>query len=155
MELLSQFGSGLAEALTPVNLMYAFLGVLVGTVVGVLPGIGPITAIALLIPLSFGLEPTSGLILLSGVYYGSMYGGSTTSILIRTPGEVASVVTTLEGYEMAKRGRAGPALATAAVGSFVAGTLSVVGLMLLSPVLVEIAVAFGSAEYCSWCSRFR
>lgn len=147
MELLSQFGAGLAAALTPANLMFAFVGVLLGTIVGVLPGIGPITAIALLIPLSFGLDPASGLILLAGIYYGSMYGGSTTSILIRTPGEVATVVTTLEGYEMARRGRAGPALATAAVGSFVAGTLAVAGLMLLSPALVSVAVAFGSAEY--------
>ncbi len=147
MDLLSHFGEGLLAALTPVNLMFAFLGVLIGTVVGVLPGIGPITAIALLIPLSFGLDPASGLILLAGIYYGSMYGGSTTSILIRTPGEVASVVTTLEGHEMAKRGRAGPALATAAIGSFIAGTLAVVGLMLLSPVLVKVAVIFGSAEY--------
>ena len=112
-----------------------------------LPGIGPVTAIALLIPLSFGLDPVSGLIFLSGIYYGSMYGGSTTSILIRTPGEVASVVTTLDGYEMAKQGRAGPALSTAAIGSFVAGTFSTLGLMLLAPALASVAIAFGSAEY--------
>jgi len=113
----------------------------------VLPGIGPVTAIALLIPLSFGLDPVSGLIFLSGIYYGSMYGGSTTSILIRAPGEVASVVTTLDGYEMAKQGRAGPALSTAAIGSFVAGTFSTLGLMLLAPALASVAIAFGSAEY--------
>lgn len=147
MELLSHLGEGFAQALTPVNLAFAFVGVLIGTIVGVLPGIGPITAIALLIPLSFGLDPASGLILLSGIYYGSMYGGSTTSILIRTPGEVASVVTALEGYEMARRGRAGPALATAAIGSFVAGTFSTLMLMLLAPLLVGLATAFGSAEY--------
>lgn len=147
MDIISDLGQGFVNALSPQNLLFALAGVLLGTIVGVLPGIGPITAIALLIPLSFGLEPTSGLILLAGVYYGSMYGGSTTSILIRTPGEVASVVTTLEGYEMAKRGRAGPALATAAVGSFVAGTLAVVGLTLLSPALAKLAVVFGSPEF--------
>lgn len=146
-EVFSQLGAGFAQVLTPENLGWAFLGVLIGTLVGVLPGIGPITAISLLIPLSFGLEPVSGLILLSGIYYGSMYGGSTTSILIRTPGEVASIVTTIDGYEMAKRGRAGPALATAAIGSFVAGTFSTVALMLLAPALASVAVAFGAAEY--------
>ncbi|MQA85902.1 MAG: tripartite tricarboxylate transporter permease [Streptosporangiales bacterium] len=146
-ELLSHLGEGFGQALTPTNLGYAFAGVLIGTIVGVLPGIGPITAIALLIPLSFGLDPLSGLILLAGIYYGSMYGGSTTSILIRTPGEVATVVTTLEGHEMARRGRAGPALATAAIGSFAAGTFSTLALMLLAPVLVTVAIAFGSAEY--------
>lgn len=146
-EVFSQLGAGFSQVLTPENLGWAFLGVLIGTLVGVLPGIGPITAISLLIPLSFGLDPVSGLILLSGIYYGSMYGGSTTSILIRTPGEVASIVTTLDGYEMAKQGRAGPALATAAIGSFVAGTLSTVALMLLAPALASVAVAFGAAEY--------
>ena len=144
------FGSligGLGSALTPTNLMFVFLGVLIGTIVGVLPGLGPITAIALLIPLTFGLEPTSGLILLSGVYYGAMYGGSITSILIRTPGEVASAVTALDGHQMAKSGHAGPALATAAVGSFIGGTIAVIGLVFLSPVLVNVATAFGAAEY--------
>ncbi|MGH3327007.1 MAG: tripartite tricarboxylate transporter permease [Streptomycetales bacterium] len=146
-ELFSHLGEGFAQALSPANLAFAFSGVLIGTVVGVLPGIGPITAIALLIPLSFGLDPVSGLILLSGIYYGSMYGGSITSILIRTPGEVATVVTTIDGYEMARRGRAGPALATSAIGSFVAGTFSTLALMLMAPLLVSIAIAFGSAEY--------
>lgn len=144
------FGSlldGLAGAVTPVNLMFVFLGVLIGTIVGVLPGLGPITAIALLIPLTFGLEPTSGLILLSGVYYGAMYGGSITSILIRTPGEVASAVTALDGHQMAKKGHAGPALATAAVGSFIGGSLAVFGLVFLSPVLVTVATSFGAADY--------
>ena len=147
MDLFSGLGAGFAEALTPTSLAFAFAGVLIGTVVGVLPGIGPITAIALLIPLSFGMEPVHGLILLSGIYYGSMYGGSITSTLIRTPGEVASVVTAIDGYEMARRGRAGPALATAAIGSFVAGTLATLALMLLSPLLVSLAVAFGAQEY--------
>jgi putative tricarboxylic transport membrane protein len=146
-DILSRLAEGFGEAFTVANLIFAFCGVLIGTLVGVLPGIGPVTAIALLIPLSFGLDPVSGLILLSGIYYGSMYGGSTTSILIRTPGEVASVVTTLDGYEMAKQGRAGPALSTAAIGSFVAGTFSTLGLMVLAPALATVAIAFGSAEY--------
>jgi putative tricarboxylic transport membrane protein len=146
-DILSRLAEGFGEALTVANLIFAFCGVLIGTLVGVLPGIGPVTAIALLIPLSFGLDPVSGLIFLSGIYYGSMYGGSTTSILIRAPGEVASVVTTLDGYEMAKQGRAGPALSTAAIGSFVAGTFSTLGLMLLAPALASVAIAFGSAEY--------
>ena len=147
MDMFGGIGEGFAQALTPASLAFAFAGVLIGTIVGVLPGIGPITAIALLIPLSFGLEPVQGLIMLSGVYYGAMYGGSITATLIRTPGEVASVVTAIDGYEMARQGRAGPALATAAIGSFVAGTLSVLALMLLSPLLVSVALAFGAQEY--------
>ncbi|GAB3556601.1 tripartite tricarboxylate transporter permease [Spelaeicoccus albus] len=147
MDLLTQFGDGLAAALTPANLMFAFAGVLIGTIIGILPGIGPITAIALLIPLSFGLEPAAGLVLMSGVYYGSMYGGSITSILINTPGEVSHVATTLEGYRMGKNGRAGPALATSAIGSFIGGTLSVVALMFLATALAQVAVLFGAAEY--------
>jgi putative tricarboxylic transport membrane protein len=146
-DVFSRLAEGFGEAFTVANLIFAFCGVLIGSLVGVLPGIGPVTAIALLIPLSFGLDPVSGLIFLSGIYYGSMYGGSTTSILIRAPGEVASVVTTLDGYEMAKQGRAGPALSTAAIGSFVAGTFSTLGLMLLAPALASVAIAFGSAEY--------
>jgi putative tricarboxylic transport membrane protein len=146
-DLLSSLGEGFAQALAPQNLVFAFLGVFIGTIVGVIPGIGPTTAIALLIPVSFGLDPVSGLILLAGIYYGAMYGGSITSILIRTPGEIASVVTAIDGYEMTRRGRAGPALATAAIGSFVAGTLSTLGLMLLAPALASVAVAFGAAEY--------
>lgn len=146
-ELLSNLSAGFEQALTLQNLGFAFVGVLIGTLVGVLPGIGAITAIALLIPFSFGLNPISGLILLSGVYYGSMYGSSTTAILVRTPGDVGSVVTTLDGYEMAKRGRARQALATAAIGSFVAGTFSTIGLMTLAPALASVAIYFGSAEY--------
>ena len=147
MDALDALLGGLAGAVTPANLMFVFLGVLIGTIVGVLPGIGPITAIALLIPLSFGLEPTAGLILLCGVYYGAMYGGSITSILIRTPGEVASAVTAIDGYAMARNGQAGPALATAAVGSFIGGSLAVLGLVFLSPVLVDVSTSFGAAEY--------
>jgi putative tricarboxylic transport membrane protein len=143
----SGLASGFALALSPQALMFACIGVMIGTVIGVLPGIGPITTIALLIPLSFGMQPVHGLILLSAIYYGSMYGGSITATLIRTPGEVASVVTAIDGYEMARRGRAGPALATAAIGSFIAGTAAVVGLMLLSPVLVKVAVFLGAQEY--------
>lgn len=147
MDAFSSLMSGLAMAATPENLMFVLVGVLVGTVVGVLPGLGPITAIALLIPLSFGMEPAQGLILLCGVYYGAMYGGSITSILIRTPGEVASAVTALEGYEMAKRGQAGAALATSAVGSFIGGIAAIIGLVFFSPLLLDVAVAFGAAEY--------
>ncbi|WP_137120382.1 tripartite tricarboxylate transporter permease [Segeticoccus rhizosphaerae] len=147
MDALNSLLSGLAGAVTPTNLLFVFVGVLIGTIVGVLPGLGPITAIALLIPLSFGLDPAAGLILLCGVYYGAMYGGSITSILIRTPGEVASAVTALEGYEMAKRGHAGPALATSAVGSFIGGSLAVLGLVFLSPVLVDVSTSFGAPEY--------
>lgn len=146
-DLFSHLGSGFATALSPANVMYAFVGVSIGTIVGVLPGIGAVTAIALLIPLSFGLNPISGLILLAGVYYGTMYGGAITSVLLRTPGEVSHVVTSIDGYEMARRGRAGPALASAAVGSFAAGTLSTVALMLLAPALASVAVIFGAAEY--------
>jgi putative tricarboxylic transport membrane protein len=147
VDALSSLLDGLVAAATPINLLFVFVGVLLGTIVGVLPGLGPITAIALLIPLTFGLEPSSGLILLFGIYYGAMYGGSITSILIRTPGEVASAVTALEGYEMARNGHAGPALATAAVGSFIGGTIAVLGLAFLSPVLVDISTSFGAAEY--------
>jgi putative tricarboxylic transport membrane protein len=146
-DLFSNLSTGFEQALTLQNLGYAFIGVLIGTIVGVLPGIGAVTAIALLIPFSFGLDPISGLILLSGVYYGSMYGSSTTAILVRTPGDVASIVTTLDGYEMAKRGRARQALATAAIGSFIAGTFSTIGLMTLAPALASVAIYFGSAEY--------
>ncbi|MCU9612643.1 tripartite tricarboxylate transporter permease [Caldibacillus lycopersici] len=146
-DVFSNLLTGFQNALTLTNIGFGFLGVFIGTLVGVIPGIGPINAIALLIPLSFGLDPVTGLILLTGVYYGSMYGGSTTSILVRTPGEVASIVTTLDGYEMARQGRAGPALSTAAIGSFIAGTLALVGLMFLAPVIAKAAYYFGSAEY--------
>ncbi|MBI4241015.1 MAG: tripartite tricarboxylate transporter permease, partial [Candidatus Rokubacteria bacterium] len=138
---------GFSVALTPANLIACFAGVLIGTLVGVLPGIGPIGAMALLLPSTFALSPTAALIMLAGIYYGSMYGGSTTSILVNVPGEAASVVTAIDGYQMARRGRAGAALAVSAVGSFVAGTLGVLGLILFASFLAEVALRFGPPEY--------
>jgi len=129
------------------NLLACLIGVLVGTIVGVLPGIGPIGAMALLIPSTFALGPTTALIMLAGIYYGSMYGGSTTTILVNVPGEAASVVTAIDGYQMARKGRAGAALAVSAVGSFVAGTLGIVALMFFAPLLAELALEFGPPEY--------
>lgn len=131
----------------PSNLLFCLLGVLVGTLVGVLPGIGPVGAMALLLPATFKISPTSSIIMLAGIYYGAMYGGSTTSILINIPGEAASVVTCMDGYQMARQGRAGPALGIAAWGSFIAGTLSVIGLMLIATPLARIALKFGPPEY--------
>ena len=139
--------AGFAIALTPVNLGWAFLGCVLGSAVGVLPGLGPALTIALLLPVTAKLDPTGALIMLAGVYYGAMFGGSTTSILLNTPGESASIVTAMEGNQMAKRGRAGPALATAAIGSFVAGTLATVGVTLLAPWVVAVALKFGPVEY--------
>ena len=138
---------GFGVALAPANLLACFVGVLIGTVVGVLPGIGPIGAMALLIPSTFALSPATALIMLAGIYYGAMYGGSTTSILVNVPGEAASVVTTLDGYQMARRGRAGAALTVAAVGSFVAGSLGVVGIVLSASWLADQALRFGPPEY--------
>ncbi|MBM4314198.1 MAG: tripartite tricarboxylate transporter permease [Deltaproteobacteria bacterium] len=143
---------GFGIALQPGNLIACFVGVFLGTLVGVLPGIGPVGAMSLLLPVTFVLPPVNGIIMLSGIYYGSMYGGSTTSILVNIPGEAASVVTTLDGYQMAKRGRAGPALGIAALGSFIAGTFGLVGLMLLAGPLAEFAVKFGPVEYFSLMS---
>src|SRR5215471_16332650 len=128
---------GFQHVLAPSVLIYAFLGCVIGTIVGVLPGLGPLAGISILLPLSYGLPTTTAIVLLAGIYYGAMYGGSTTSILMRIPGEAASVITCIDGYEMTRRGRAGPALAIAAIGSFVAGTVSVVGLMLLAPPLAS------------------
>ncbi len=133
------------------NLLACFIGVLIGTVVGVLPGIGPVGAMALLLPVTYALTPAGALIMLAGIYYGSMYGGSTTAILLKVPGEVSSVVTTLDGYEMARRGRAGPALFVAAIGSFVAGTVGVVGLAFIGPLLSKVALTFGPPEYFALC----
>jgi len=147
MDVLQQVGQGFLLALTPQNLLFCFIGVLVGTLIGVLPGIGPVSGVAILLPLTFSLDPTGGMIMLAGIYYGSMYGGSTTSILINTPGESASVMTCLDGYAMARQGRAGPALGMCAIASFVAGTFSVLGLMLLAPPLASFALRFGPAEY--------
>ncbi|MHB9099740.1 MAG: tripartite tricarboxylate transporter permease, partial [Syntrophales bacterium] len=131
----------------PANFFACFAGAVIGTLIGVLPGLGPAAAMAMVIPLTLKLGPTAGLIMLAGIYYGSMYGGSTTSILVNVPGEPASVVTTLDGYAMAKKGRAGAALAISAIGSFVAGTFSVIALQFFAPLLARTALAFGPAEY--------
>jgi putative tricarboxylic transport membrane protein len=138
---------GFATALTPTHLLYAFIGVLLGTAVGVLPGIGPAMALALLLPLTYGLDVTAAIIMFAGLYYGSMYGGSTTSILLNTPGETGSIVTAIEGNRMARKGRAAQALATAAIGSFVAGTIGTLLVVLLAPAIVEIAVQIGAPDY--------
>jgi putative tricarboxylic transport membrane protein len=147
MEAFTSLASGLAVAIQPMNLLFALIGVLLGTAVGVLPGIGPALTVALLLPITFKLDPAGSIIMFAGIYYGGMYGGSTTAILINTPGESASMATALEGNLMAKAGRGGPALATAAIGSFVAGTIATLGLTLLAPYLVEIAVSFGPEDY--------
>jgi putative tricarboxylic transport membrane protein len=146
---LAMLAQGFAVALTPINLMWCFAGVFVGTAVGVLPGIGPALSIALLLPLTYKVDATSAFILFAGIYYGAMYGGSTTSILLNTPGESATIVTAMEGNQMAKRGRAGAALATAAVGSFVAGTIGTLGITFLAEPVVSFALRFGPAEYFS------
>lgn len=139
--------SFLLVSLQPTNILACFIGSVVGTLVGVLPGLGPAAAMALVLPLTFQFGPTAGLIMMAGIYYGSMYGGSTTSILVNVPGEPASAVTALEGYKMARKGRAGAALATAAIGSFVAGTFAVIALQVVAPPLATWALAFGPAEY--------
>ena len=149
MELLGDLGLGLETALLPKNLLYCFIGVVLGTAVGVLPGIGPTATIALLLPITFELEPVSSLIMLAGIYYGAQYGGSTTAILINLPGESSSAVTAIDGHEMARRGRAGPALATAALGSFFAGTVATIVVALFAPPLARAALEFGPTEYFS------
>ncbi len=147
MDLLSHFSLGFQVALEPTNLLLCFVGCLVGTFVGVLPGLGPAASISLLLPLTFKLPAESAIIMLAGLYYGTMYGGSTTSILINVPGEAASVVTCLDGYRMAQQGRAGPALGIAAFGSFIAGTFGTVMIMILAPPLAGIALKFGPPEF--------
>jgi TctA family transporter len=149
MEILHNLGLGLETAFTLTNLFYCLIGVFVGTAVGVLPGLGPVATIAMLLPATFGLPPVSSLIMLAGIYYGAQYGGSTTAILVNLPGESSSVVTALDGYQMARQGHAGKALATAALGSFFAGTVSTVLLALFAPPLAELALKFGPAEYFS------
>ncbi|MCA3565426.1 MAG: tripartite tricarboxylate transporter permease [Methylocystis sp.] len=139
--------NGFGVALLPMNLLWAFVGVTVGTAIGVLPGLGPALTIALLLPLTYKVDPTAALILFAGIYYGAMYGGSTTSILLNTPGESATIVTSLEGNKMAKKGRAGAALATAAIGSFVAGTIGTIGITFLAEPVVKLALMFGPADY--------
>jgi putative tricarboxylic transport membrane protein len=147
METLTALFEGFRVALTPLNLLWAFVGVTLGTVVGILPGIGPALTVALLLPVTYQLDPVGSLIMFAGIYYGGMYGGSTTSILLNTPGESASVITALEGNKMAQNGRGAAALATAAIGSFVAGTLATLALTFVAPVMVDVALRFGPAEY--------
>jgi putative tricarboxylic transport membrane protein len=147
MEVISNLIHGFQLAITPQALVACLLGVIIGTITGVLPGLGPTGAMALLLPLSFGMDPALGIIMLAGIYYGSMYGGSTTAILVNMPGETASVITCIDGYQMAKKGRGGAAMAVAAIGSFVAGTLGIVGLMLFAPKLALFAVKFGPVEF--------
>jgi putative tricarboxylic transport membrane protein len=148
-DILGHLAMGFGVALTPVNVLYALIGVLVGTLIGVLPGIGPVATIAMLLPTTYGLQPVSALIMLAGIYYGAQYGGSTTSILINMPGETSSAVTCLDGHKMALKGQAGAALAIAALGSFFAGCVATVFIAAFSPPLSELALKFGPAEYCS------
>ncbi len=146
MDAINGLAMGFSVLFTPENLYFCFLGSLVGTLVGVLPGIGPLAALALLLPVTFQLAPVAGLGMLCAIFYGAMYGGSTTSILVNIPGEVASVVTALDGHAMARQGRAGSALGIAAIGSFIAGTISLVALTFFSPLLASVAISFGPPE---------
>jgi putative tricarboxylic transport membrane protein len=147
MDIIASLGLGFSVALDPMNILYCFIGVLLGTLVGVLPGIGPTATIAMLLPITFSLSPAGALIMLAGIYYGAQYGGSTTAILINLPGESSSAVTAIDGYQMAKKGRAGPALATAALGSFFAGTVATLLLAFFAPPLARAALNFGAPEY--------
>ncbi|HET9457526.1 MAG TPA: tripartite tricarboxylate transporter permease [Candidatus Limnocylindrales bacterium] len=149
MDLIGSLGLGFETALSPENVFYCFVGVLLGTLVGVLPGIGPTATIAMLLPITFSFEPVTALIMLAGIYYGAQYGGSTTAILINLPGESSAAVTAIDGHEMARAGRAGPALAAAALGSFFAGTVATLVVVLFAPLLASIALGFGSAEFFS------
>ena len=146
MDILQGMVTGFAVCLEPTKLLACFFGVLVGTAMGVLPGIGPAGAVALLIPLTFHMDAASAVIMIAGIYYGTQYGGSTTSILVNIPGEAASVITCLDGYQMTRQGRAGAALGISAFGSFIAGTIGVIGLMLVAPPLAEFALKFGPPE---------
>ena len=147
MDLLHQVLVGFSINLNPINILLCFIGVTIGTFVGVLPGIGPVAAISLLLPITYRLSPVGGIIMLAGIYYGAQYGGSTTSILVNIPGEAASIVTAIDGYQMARKGRAGPALGISAFGSFIGGTFSVLALMVVAPPLAEMAIKFGPPEY--------
>ena len=149
MDIFNHLFVGFSVALQPLNLLYCFMGCLIGTLVGVLPGLGPTAAMSLLLPATFHATPVSAIIMLAGIYYGAMYGGSTTSILVNIPGEAASVVTCFDGYQMARQGRAGVALGISAFGSFIAGTLGILGLTLLAPPLASMALRFGPPEYFS------
>ena len=146
MEIFANLWLGLETALSLTNLLYCLAGVFLGTAIGVLPGLGPTATIAMLLPATFGLPPVSALIMLSGIFYGAQYGGSTTAILVNLPGETSSVITALDGYQMARQGFAGRALATAAIGSFFAGTVSTLLIALFAPPLAEVALKFGPAE---------
>jgi putative tricarboxylic transport membrane protein len=147
LEIFSGLLHGFSLAVTPTNLLFGFIGAILGTAVGVLPGLGPAATISLLLPLSYALgNPVTSIIMLAGIYYGAMYGGSTTSILLNIPGEAASVVTCIDGYQMAKKGRAGAALGMAAIGSFIAGTIGVIGLTFVAPPLAAFALKFGPPE---------
>lgn len=147
MEILNYIFFGLRVALEPMNLLYCFIGVFTGTLIGVLPGIGPVGTMSLLLPATFRISPVGAIIMLGGIYYGAQYGGSTTSILVNIPGEASSVVTCLDGYQMARKGRAGPALGISAMGSFIGGTLAIVGLMFVAYPLAKVALSFGPPEY--------
>ncbi len=149
MELIEHLSLGFGVAFTPINLLYAFVGCILGTLIGVLPGIGPVPTIAMLLPITYTLEPVAALIMLAGIYYGAQYGGSTTAILVNLPGESSSVVTCIDGYQMARKGRAGPALAAAGIGSFFAGCVGTLMLAAFAPPLTELAFKFGAAEYFS------
>jgi TctA family transporter len=149
MDLLANLALGFDVAATPINLFYAFVGCVVGTLVGVLPGIGPVATIAMLLPITYGLEPVTALIMLAGIYYGASYGGSTTAILVNLPGEMSSVVTVLDGHQMARQGRAGAALSIAALGSFFAGSVATVVIAMFAPLLADLALKFDAAEYFS------
>jgi TctA family transporter len=149
MELLEHLALGFSTAASWANVFYCLLGVLLGTAIGVLPGLGPVATIAMLLPVTFGLPPVTALIMLAGIFYGAQYGGSTTAILVNLPGESSSVVTALDGYQMARQGRAGLALATLAIGSFIAGSVATILVALFAPPLAEVALQFGPAEYFS------
>jgi TctA family transporter len=149
MEIISNLALGFGVALSPFNLLMCLVGVLLGTLIGVLPGVGPVATIAMLLPITFNLNPIAALIMLAGIYYGAQYGGSTTAILVNLPGESSSVVTCLDGYQMARQGRAGPALATAALGSFFAGCVATLIVAMFAPPLAEVALKFGPSEYFS------
>jgi putative tricarboxylic transport membrane protein len=149
MDILQGLASGFGVIATPANLYYCFLGSLIGTLIGVLPGIGPLATLSLLLPITFTLSPVGGVAMLAAIFYGAMYGGSTTSVLVNIPGEAASVITCIDGHQMARKGRAGAALGIAALGSFIAGTLSLVGLTFFSPMLTQLALKFGPPEYCA------
>src|SRR2546427_533589 len=149
MDLFNNLIFGFGVALSLQNLLYCLIGVSVGTLIGVLPGIGPLGTIAILMPITYSVSPVSALIMLAGIYYGAQYGGSTTAILVNLPGETSAVVTCIDGYQMARQGRAGPALAIAAIGSFIAGTFGTLLIAVAGPPLAELALKFGAPEYFS------